>query len=123
MNIGNEIRRIARAQGTTVHALAKAANINPSALTRIINGSRQPRIDTLEALAEEIRNPLDKAKLLWSAGYVPQELRDFELNGVTFQFLRLAAQDRVYWPTPLGTEPSSGHQHILHVILVKSHDG
>lgn len=53
-------------------------------ISRIMHGQVIPTRDAMNRLASTLYDPIDKARLLWAAGYVPQELTAISFASNTF---------------------------------------
>lgn len=71
--IGGYVKRLRQEQKLGVRGLASKAGLNSGELSRIENGNRHPRPDTLKALAAALDVPL--ADMFATAGYtIPYDL-------------------------------------------------
>jgi transcriptional regulator with XRE-family HTH domain len=79
-DLGQAIRRMRRAQGTSIEDLAFAAGRHPTHVSRIERGIANPRLDTMLAIAQALG--LTLAALLQTAEGGPANLRSQSVRSV-----------------------------------------
>jgi hypothetical protein len=77
---------------TSINAFAKEYYLEPSLITRVRNGIRSLGRTSLEGISRADASALDIARLWWSAGYVPPELQNLELDQKAYDVLLALAK-------------------------------
>ncbi len=62
MNIGNTIRNVRKEKGMTLQQIADIMGCSPQLISQYENGKRQPKIETLQKIADALNVPLYELK-------------------------------------------------------------